>query len=107
MLALQPGVDLLLLEKVRDWVMKPIGQGAEVPVRVSVQGRSLEVDPRNTKLAPGTYQLAGRWDFEQLKVAGIRWIRWPPHSLPRLQRIDWLPLQVQCCSNWKGQIFSL
>ena len=70
MLPLQKGVDLPLMEKVRDWVMKPVGQGAEIPVRVSVQGRSLEVDPRNTKLAPGTYQLAGRWDFEQLKVAG-------------------------------------
>lgn len=69
-LPMQPGADLLLMEKVRDWVMKPVGQGTEIPVRVSVQGRALEVDPRNTKLTPGTYQLAGRWDFEQLKVAG-------------------------------------
>ncbi len=69
-LPLQPGPDPLLIEKIRDWVLKPAGKGSDVPVRVAVQGRALEIDPRNSQLAAGSYQLAGRWDFQQLKVEG-------------------------------------
>ena len=70
LLPLKPGADPLLVEKIRDWALKPAGQGAPIPVRVTVQGRSLEIDPRSAKLAPGAYQLSGRWDFDSVKVAG-------------------------------------
>ena len=70
LLPLKPGADPLLVEKIRDWSLKPMGQGAPIPVRVNVQGRAIEIDPRIAKLTPGSYQLTGRWDFESVKVAG-------------------------------------
>ncbi len=70
LLPLKPGADPLLVEKIRDWALKPTGQGAPIPVRVNVQGRAIEIDPRNAKLAPGAYQLTGRWDFDSVKVDG-------------------------------------
>ena len=39
-------------------------------MRVNAQGRAIEIDPRNSSLTPGYYQLTGRWDFESVKVAG-------------------------------------
>ena len=69
-LNLTANADGVATAKVREWALKPVGQGGDIPVRVTALGRSLEVDLRKVKAAPGRYQLAGRWDFDAVQVAG-------------------------------------
>ena len=69
-LNLTANADPSAVAKVREWALKPVGQTGEIPVRVSAQGRALELDLRTLKAAPGRYQLAGRWDFEPVRVDG-------------------------------------
>ncbi len=71
--ATTPSVSQLrLVSRAREWRL--VGGGHVVPVPVKVTSNSadasLQLDLAHAKLAPGTYQLAAKWDWSPLPVAG-------------------------------------
>ena len=60
------------LERVRSWELQPKQGGAAAGggVQVSEPARSFWLDLRKTRIAPGTYRLTGKWDWEDYNLEG-------------------------------------
>ncbi|HWR52490.1 MAG TPA: hypothetical protein VN428_15365 [Bryobacteraceae bacterium] len=56
------------LDRAGDWALVREATRVPVPVRATAQG--LEIDLVQTAAAPGTYQLAARWDWQTVSVPG-------------------------------------
>ncbi len=56
------------LERARDWALVREATRVLVPVRVTPQG--LDVDLVRVSIEPGVWQLAARWDWQPLVIAG-------------------------------------
>ncbi len=60
-----------LLDRVRDWSLVDAGTNKETPVRLRTAARGwAEIDLRKVEVAPGSYKLRGRWDWETINIDG-------------------------------------
>ncbi|HYW41481.1 MAG TPA: hypothetical protein VE959_01410 [Bryobacteraceae bacterium] len=65
----QSADDWPLIDRVRDWTLA--GDGGSTPVKIRWdQRRSVELDLRKIRAQPGTYRLAGKWDWGTAEIAG-------------------------------------
>jgi hypothetical protein len=63
-----------LLPRVREWQLVSTETGNTCPVRVAPEGAStdtLVLDLTDAALAPGTYRLAGKWDWDTFQLQGM------------------------------------
>jgi len=74
------------LARVRDWSLVGEGADGKIPVKVRPvpEKESLEIDLAGAPAAPGTYQLAGLWDWEAFTVAGKLEVHRLSDETPRL-----------------------
>lgn len=66
------GQGLANMERAREWLLAPAGEGEPLPVSVSVRAQqsALELDLRNVKATPGRYTLSARWDWDTVPISG-------------------------------------
>ena len=70
---------LKLASQARDWQLVENGRASPIPVafKVGAENDQATLDLAHARLAPGEYQLAARWDWSPLDVAGHVDIRAP------------------------------
>ncbi|MBI3471046.1 MAG: hypothetical protein HY013_06795 [Candidatus Solibacter usitatus] len=96
-----------ILDHVRDWALAPVAGGAASPASVAVSplARTLELDLRKSRIAPGAYKLTGKWDWDAVEAGGSLEIRPPgglktaklaPSSQDRLiENSGWVPVKLE------------
>lgn len=64
--------DWKLAARVQDWCLVSAGNSTTVPVPVKVNttAKTIELDLTKAKLKPGSWKLAGSWDWDRIEVSG-------------------------------------
>jgi hypothetical protein len=80
--------DWALLNRVREWALVNTATNKEIPVKLRTAAARgwAEVDLRRTAVAPGTYKLKGRWDWDTVHVEGT-WLVAAPGDLAKARLV--------------------